>query len=88
MGTYSVHMQTIQTEAAKAVEQAMAEAERSRKWTADKSGIAISTFTRKLAGGSDFTIGELRRIAAVLGIHPSRLLPSDFIATAETPSAA
>ena len=78
MASYSGRMDTTRTETAAAVDDAMKLAERSRKWTADKSGIPISTFTRKLAGGADFTVGELARVARVLNVHPSTLLPSEF----------
>ena len=64
------------------VAEAIASAERSRKWTAEKSGIAVSTLRRKLAGGADFTIGEVERIARALNLHPADLLPSEFVRAA------
>lgn len=57
---------------------AMNEAERSQKWTAEKSGLAISTFRRKINGGADFTIGEVARVAAALSVKPLALLPDEF----------
>lgn len=57
---------------------AMESAERSQKWTANKAGIAITTFSRKLHGGADFTLSELARIAKALGVHPADLLPAEF----------
>lgn len=60
------------------VEEARLSAERSQKWTAEKSGIALSTYKRKIAGGGDFTVSETRRIALALGVAPYTLLPDDF----------
>lgn len=57
---------------------AMRRVERSQKWTADKAGIARTTFTRKLNGGTDYTISEVARIARALGVSPSELLPEEF----------
>ena len=60
------------------VAEAMKNEDRSLKWTAERSGIAISTLRRKLAGGSEFTTGELIRIGAALRVHPADLLPTEF----------
>ncbi len=65
---------------AELIEEARLRAERSQKWTAEKSGIAISTFKRKINGGADFTIDETRRVAQALDVKPYALLPVDFIA--------
>jgi len=62
------------------IEQARLDEERSLKWTAEKSGIALSTFKRKINGGADFTISETRRVALALGRKPYEFLPDDFIA--------
>lgn len=70
-------MDTAQETAAR-VESAMQTAERSKKWTAEKAGIPVSTFNRKLAGGGEFTIGELLRIAHALSVAPFSLLPEEF----------
>ena len=67
-----------QSEEAVLVIDAMKRAERSQKWTARKAGIALTTFGRKLNGGSAFTLGEVARIAHALGVHPADLLPSEF----------
>lgn len=69
---------TTNLEVAQLVTEAMLDAERSRKWTADKSGMNYTTFVRKLNGGPEFTIGELARIARALRIEPSVLLPAEF----------
>lgn len=42
---------------------------------ADEAAIARTTLIRKLAGGSDFTVHELIRIAAALGVPVVDLLP-------------
>lgn len=57
---------------------AMQTADRSMKWTADRSGIATATFRRKVHGGGDFTVSEVARIGKALGVHPADLLPSEF----------
>lgn len=71
-------METPTTGTPTLVEAARAAAERSKQWVADKSGIPISTFNRKLAGHSDFTVNEIARIAQALGVRPSTLLPDVF----------
>ncbi|WP_346922750.1 hypothetical protein [Glutamicibacter creatinolyticus] len=43
-----------------------------------KSGIPRVTLIRKLNGGSEFGVYEIARIAIALGIHPGKLLPSEF----------
>ena len=78
---YGRHM-TTKTNGAQIVIEAIVNAERSKKWTAEKAGMAYSTFTRKLNGGPEFTLGELARIAKVLGISPASLLPDEFKAAA------
>lgn len=74
---YSVHMDTNTT--AELIESARLRAERSIKWTAEKSGIALTTFKRKLNGGGDFTIDETRRVAKALGVEAWQLLPAGFL---------
>lgn len=69
---------TINQEVATLVTKAMLEAERSRKWTAEKAGMSYTTFVRKLNGGPDFTIGEISRIALVLRVDAIGLLPAEF----------
>ena len=71
-------METKRTGASAQIEKALKRVERTQKWTADKSGIAHTTFHRKMNGGSDWTVGELARIAQVLDIHPLDLLPDEF----------
>lgn len=53
-------------------------AERTQSWVANKAGIAIGTFRRRINGGGSFTVPELARIAQALEIHPSELLPAEF----------
>lgn len=45
------------------------------KGTADASGIPVTTFRRKIAGHSDFTVTELAKVAAALDVQPLDLLP-------------
>lgn len=55
---------------------------RSKSSVAAGAGIAQTTFTRKINGHVEFTFGELLRIAADLGVSPSTLTPSAFLAAA------
>lgn len=65
-------------ETATAIVQAIEDAERSKKWTAEKAGIPITTFLRKCRGFGDFTVGEVARVAKALDRRPSDLLPQSF----------
>lgn len=60
------------------IQEAIERVERNQRWTADKSGIALTTFRRKMNGGVDFTTTELIRIAGALDTHPADLLPVEF----------
>lgn len=71
-------METKRTGSSAQIEKALKRVERTQKWTADKAGIAHTTFHRKMNGGADWTVGELARVADVLGVHPSELLPVEF----------
>ena len=42
----------------------------------------MSTLRRKLAGGADFGVLEVVRIANALNVHPADLLPAEFKAAA------
>ncbi len=42
-----------------------------------RAKIAPSTLSRKLLGGSDFTVAELYRLADVLDVPAAELLPSE-----------
>lgn len=48
------------------------------KSTADAAGIPVSTFRRKLAGHTPFTVTELSKVADVLNVAPVSLLPDTF----------
>ncbi len=74
-------METTET-VATLVKGAMSAAERTPTWVARKAGIALTTLNRKLEGGADFTVGELRRIAVALRVPAASLLPEDFFAQA------
>lgn len=57
----------------------MSDADRSKHWTAGHASIPYTTFNRKLkAGGGDFTLAELWRIAVALGVRPRDLLPFEL----------
>ena len=71
-------MATNATTTAGKIRQQMEAADRSLKWTAERSGIAASTLARRLKGIGDFTVPEVARIAAALDIAPSDLLPPEF----------
>ena len=75
-------METKRKGASAQIEKALKNVERTQKWTADKAGIAHTTFHRKMNGGSDWTVSELARIANVLGVAPAELLPEEFHAQA------
>ncbi|MBB5513426.1 transcriptional regulator with XRE-family HTH domain [Neomicrococcus aestuarii] len=45
---------------------------------AKETGIPRTTLIRKLAGGTDFTVYELARIAIALDVDPNSLLPKEF----------
>lgn len=44
--------------------------------------IPLTTFNRKINGHTEFTFGELLRVAAVLGVEPSEFTPKAFMAAA------
>lgn len=43
-----------------------------------KTGIARTTLNRKLAGGADFGVYEVARIAMALGVDPESFLPKAY----------
>lgn len=43
-----------------------------------KTGIARTTLNRKLAGGADFGVYEVARIAMALGRDPEEFLPKEY----------
>lgn len=57
---------------------AMKRVGRSKKWTAEQSGIPLSTFLRKLRGHGDFTLRELALAARALNVSPASFLPDEF----------
>lgn len=54
----------------------------SKRWLADRSGIAYSTLRRKMQASTDFTVTELAAIAAALELSPSVLVPSPRVTDA------
>ena len=71
-------MNTNRKGASAQIEKAIRRVERTQKWTADKAGIAHTTFQRKMNGGAAWTVDELARIARVLEVSPAELLPEEF----------
>ena len=65
------------TQTGELVEAAIRAAERSQSWVAEKAGMTAGTLRRKTRSG-EFTVPEIARIAAALGVRPSDLLPEDF----------
>lgn len=61
------------------IEAARVGTEYSRNQLSTRTGIPYTTLTRKLNGISDFTVGEIGRIADALGVPPWDLLPDEFL---------
>ena len=77
---YGSHMNTKTTP--ERIEALRLKEERSIKWTAEKSGMAVPTFRRKINNSGEFTLSEIARIANALGVEPSALLPEEFFSKA------
>lgn len=60
------------------INQALADKNISMNALADNTGIAYATLRRSLKGGRQLNLGELRTIAAALGVYPSDILPADL----------
>lgn len=75
-------------EVAERINEAIAAAERSNAWVARKAVIALTTLNRKLDGGTDFTVSEVRRIAHALAVAPASLLPDEFLIAPQKKTAA
>lgn len=73
-------MDSRSTQTAEAVETAITAAGLTHLGVAEASGIPRTTLLRKLAGHSSFTIDELERLAPVIGVRFSDLLPSEEVA--------
>lgn len=71
----------ITKEIADKVRQAMESKGESINNTAKLASIPYTTFYRKIDGIYDFTMSELGRIADVLEVHPTELMPEDFLRT-------
>ena len=79
MGGYVIHMDhNPAPELADKVAASILRAGRSKASIASAVGIPATTFNRKINGHVEFTLGELLRIADVLDIAPSTLIPSAF----------
>lgn len=60
----------------------MARARISSAYMSERTGIASSTLSLKINGGSPFTTDQLEAIAIVLQVQPSTLLPEMQIVSA------
>ncbi len=70
-------------EVASAVAFVLTEADRTKRWLSERTGIPYSTLSRKMKAQVDFTFTELFAIAEALGVAPSQLTPSAFVPTRE-----
>ena len=68
----------ITAETADKVAAAITRSPHSKSSVAQAAGIPYTSFTRKINGHTDFTVPELARVAKVLGVPPSSLLPAAF----------
>jgi lambda repressor-like predicted transcriptional regulator len=60
------------------IEAAIHKSRRSHRSVALDSGIALSTFNRKINGHADFYLKEIAQIARALDVAPKTLLPREF----------
>lgn len=77
-------MSNATAETAEAVRRALADSGRTKKAVSDETGIPYPTLNRKVAGHSEFTVGELVRIAVATRVPPYQLLPPVFRGGAPT----
>lgn len=60
---------------ARAVQEAIGQAGRTRRSISEETGIPYASLNRKLAGKTGFTFSELFLIAEATGVRPSRFAP-------------
>jgi len=77
-------MDTINQEVAARIVATIQTQKRSNKSVAERAGIPVSSFHRRLNLPGPFTIPELARLADVLHVHPNRFLPEVFADLKET----
>lgn len=65
-------------ETAKAVQEALQDANRSKKSLSDETGIPYPTLNRKMAAQTEFRFSELLAIAEALGVSPATFTPRAF----------
>lgn len=70
--------ETITEWSARAVQQALADAGRSKRSLSDETGIPYPTLNRKMAAKTEFTFRELLLIADALGVTPAAFTPPAF----------
>lgn len=63
---------------ARAVQQAIADAGRTKRSVSDETGIPYPTLNRKLAAKTDFSFRELLALADALNVAPSAFTPPIF----------
>lgn len=54
----------------------MARKRLSQSALAERAGMSTSTLARRLSGESDFTLGELFRLAQAFGVSTNKLIPA------------
>lgn len=64
--------------AARAVREAIADSEMTKRSVSDQTGIPYPTLNRKVAGKGDWSFRELVMVAEVLGVSPSKFTPPQF----------
>lgn len=77
LGTTVVYMKTLtpsNQQVAQVVKDAIVAANTSQRALAEKSGIPLTTLSRRLTGTSAFVMTELNAIAVALGLRPSELM--------------
>lgn len=82
MDYHTTHAAKTASEVADKVAAAILRVGKSKASVANAAGIPITTFTRKINGHTEFTFGELMRVASAIGVPPSEFTPSAFVAAA------
>lgn len=57
---------------------ALKNADRTKVWLSDRTGIPYPTLNRKIAGKSEFHFSELFLVAEALGVSPASFTPDAF----------
>lgn len=70
--------QTVATDSARLVQEAIEDSGRSKRSVSDESGIPYPTLNRKLKAQNEFSFSELYLLAETLGVPPWRFTPAAF----------